>query len=170
MTVLVAAASRYGATDEIAERIGADLASLGVDVEVKKLEDVRELDRYEAFVLGSGIYLGTWPKRARRFVDEHAAEFSAHPTWLFGSGSIVGHPPVADDPNAVRTTLVETLVKSTHAREHKLFAGKLDKRKLGLAAKLSVSLARATEGDHRDWQAVDAWAAAIARELQQTKA
>ena len=150
MTVLVAAASKYGATDEIAERIGADLAGLGVDVEVKKLEDV-ERARPVRSVRCSGA-ASTWG-RGR---NGHAASstrtrpsFLPHPTWLFGSGSIVGHPPVADDPNAVRATLVETLLKSTHARERKLFAGKLDKGKLGLAAKLSVSLARATEGDHR---------------------
>jgi menaquinone-dependent protoporphyrinogen oxidase len=168
MTVLVAAASKHGATDEIAERIGADLAERGLDVDVKKLEEVADLGGYEAFVLGSAVYLGNWLKEARSFVDAHAGALAERPTWLFASGSIVGDPPVADDPNALRAGLVATLVETTHAREHKLFAGKLDKSKLGLMEKAAVRGAHASEGDYRDWEAIDDWAAAIARELQQS--
>ncbi len=40
-------------------------------------------------------------------------------------------------------------------------------RKLGFAEKASVRMARASEGDYRDWQAIDDWAAAIAQQLQQ---
>jgi menaquinone-dependent protoporphyrinogen oxidase len=166
MTVLVAAASKHGATAEIAERIGAELVEQGVDVEVKELDMVGELDRYEAFVLGSGLYLGTWLKEARRFVEMHASELARRPTWLFASGSIVGDPPVDDDPQAVRAGLVEKLMAVTRAREHKVFAGKLDTRRLGLAERASVRLAHAHDGDYRDWQTIDAWAAAIAHELQ----
>jgi menaquinone-dependent protoporphyrinogen oxidase len=170
MTVLVAAASKHGATDEIAERIGADLTGRGLDVEVKKLEQVADLSGYEAFVLGSGIYLGTWLREARTFVDVHAEELAERPTWLFASGSITGDPPVADDPKAVRSGLAETLVETTHAREHKLFAGKCDKSTLGFFEKWAVRMAGAREGDYRDWQTVDEWAAAIAEELQHTRA
>ncbi|HEX5881029.1 MAG TPA: flavodoxin domain-containing protein [Actinomycetota bacterium] len=81
MTILVAAASKHGATEEIAERIGAVLAEHGVEVDVKKLRDVSGLAGYEAIVLGSGIYLGKWLKEARRFVEVHAAELAQRPTW-----------------------------------------------------------------------------------------
>jgi menaquinone-dependent protoporphyrinogen oxidase len=167
MKVLVTAASKHGATNEIAERIGAVLAAHGVEVDVKKLQEVSGLAGYEAVVLGSGIYLGKWLKEARRFVEVHAAELAQRPTWLFASGSIMGDPPVGDDPNAMGAGLVEWLVETTHARELKLFAGKLDLRKLGFAEKASVRMAHASEGDYRDWQAIDDWAAAIAQQLQQ---
>ena len=167
ITVLVAAASKHGGTQGIAERIGANFAERGLAVEVKRLEHVEDLGGYDAFVLGSGIYLGNWLKPARRFLDAHAAELARRPTWLFASGSIVGDPPVADDPNALRAGLAERLVETTHAREHKLFAGKLDTRKLGLLEKAAVRGAHASEGDHRDWDAIDDWSATIARELQQ---
>jgi menaquinone-dependent protoporphyrinogen oxidase len=166
MTVLVAAASRHGATVEIAERIGAGLTERGLSVDVRTLADVRDVDRYEAVVLGSAIYLGQWLKEARAFVDLHASELAERPTWLFGSGSIVGNPPVADDPNAIRASLVEKLISTTHAREHKLFAGRLDSTKLGFVEKLPVKMAHGREGDWRDWEAVDAWAAHIADQLQ----
>ena len=59
MTVLIAAASRHGATSEIAARIGARLAERGIDFEVKKLEQIGDLRDYDAFVIGSGIYLAS---------------------------------------------------------------------------------------------------------------
>jgi menaquinone-dependent protoporphyrinogen oxidase len=166
MTVLVAAASKHGGTEEIAARIGGDLADHGVAVDVKKLEDVHRLEGYDACVLGSGIYFGNWVKPARGFIDRHAAELAQRPTWLFASGSIVGDPPMGDDPKALRAGLAERLVEMTHAREHKLFGGKLETSKLGLAEKLPVRMAHGREGDWREWAGVDEWAAAIAHELQ----
>ena len=165
MTVLVAAATRHGATGEIADRIGADLVERGLEVAVKRPRDVTDVSSYDAVVLGSAIYFGNWMKEARTFLDAHAGELALRPTWLFASGSITGDPPVADDPNALRPSLAETLVTATHAREHKLFAGKLDSSRLGLPERLPVRMARGREGDWRDWHEVDEWAGAIAREL-----
>jgi menaquinone-dependent protoporphyrinogen oxidase len=166
MTVLVAAASEHGATEEIAAWIGAGLAANGIDVDVRKLDDVDDVARYDAFVLGSGVYFGQWVKGARSFVDGHAGELANRPTWLFSSGPIVGDPPPADDPAAMRAGLVERLVETTHAREHKLFGGKLDKGDLNWCEKVAVRCAHASEGDHRDRTAVDEWAVKIARELE----
>lgn len=166
MRVLVAAASRHGATAEIAGRIAADLGDRGLFVEKQTLplaDD--EVGRYDAFVIGSAIYLGKWLKDATRFLEAHTAELNAHPTWLFASGSIVGDPPVGDDPNAMRASLAEKLVAAAHAREHKLFAGKLDSSKLRTREKLPVRMAHGREGDWRDWQQVDAWADSIATAL-----
>lgn len=166
MTVLVAAASRHGATQEIAERIGADLAERGYDVDVKELHEVGDLAGYEACVVGSGVYLGSWLKEASRFLDAHATELAERPTWLFASGSIVGDAPAGDDPNALRTGLAEKLVDATQARGHKLFAGRLDSSRLGLLEKAAVRGTHARDGDYRDWEAIDDWAAQIAAELE----
>ena len=167
MTVLVAAASEHRATAEIAFWLGAALAENGVDVDVRKLEEVAEVGGYDAFVLGSAVYLGQWLKTARSFVDDHAGDLARRPTWLFSSGPIVGDPPPPDDPRAVQAALVARLVETTHAREHKVFGGKLDKSNLNWCEKIAVRCAHASEGDHRDRAAVDEWAATIARELEQ---
>ena len=167
MTVLVAAASEHGATAEIATWIGAELTANGIDVDVRKLDDVDDVARYDAFVVGSGVYFGQWHKGARSFVDDHAGELASRPTWLFSSGPIVGDPPPADDPAAMRAGLVEKLIETTHARDHKLFGGKLDKADLTWCEKIAVRCAHASDGDHRDRAAVDEWASSIARELEQ---
>ena len=89
MTVLIAAARKHDATREIAARIGTRLTERGIDVEVKSLEQVAELGGYDAFVIGSVIYLGNWLKQAYRFLDAHLVELTQRPTWLFASGSIL---------------------------------------------------------------------------------
>ena len=167
MTVLVAAASEHGATAEIAAWIGAGLAANGLDADVRRLDEVDDIAHYDAFVLGSGVYFGQWVKGARSFLDDHAGELANRPTWLFSSGPIVGDPPPPDDPAAMRAGLVEKLVETTHARDHKLFGGKLEKRDLNWCEKVAVRCAHASEGDYRNRAAVDEWAASIARELEQ---
>jgi menaquinone-dependent protoporphyrinogen oxidase len=166
VTVLVAAASRHGATEEIAARIGGDLAECGLRGEVKKLGDVEAVEPYEAVVLGSAIYMGNWLKEAREFLDQHADELSQRPTWLFASGPVTGALPVADDNRGLRARLPEQLVEKTHAREHRTFAGKLDINTLHGIEKAIARGVHATEGNQRDWKAVDEWAAGIANALQ----
>jgi menaquinone-dependent protoporphyrinogen oxidase len=131
-----------------------------------EIDDVVDLGSYDAYVVGSGIYLGNWLKQARRFIDAHAAELSRRPTWLLASGPIVGEPPVGDDPHALRAGLAERLLAATHAREHKLFAGSIDMSKLGLLEKVVVRGAHANARDHRDWGEIQRWAEGIAAELR----
>jgi menaquinone-dependent protoporphyrinogen oxidase len=166
MTVLVTAASNHGATDEIAARIAADLAEMGIDVELSKPGEVQDISPYDAFVVGSAIYFGQWLKPAKKFIEAHEGELSRRPTWLFGSGPIVGDPPT---PDAEETAKGDALAARVHAREHKVFAGKVDESKLNWCEKIAVRCAHAREGDYRDWQAIDEWAIAIGRELQQKR-
>jgi menaquinone-dependent protoporphyrinogen oxidase len=163
MNVLVTAASEHGATREIAARIGTSLTQQGVDAEVKKPEDVHELARYDAFVVGSAVYMGHWLKPAKSFVEAHADELSRRPTWLFSSGPIAGDPSTAEPQDSVDG---DSLAEAVHAHDHKVFAGKLDKSRLNWCERVAVRCARARDGDYRDWHAIDGWANAIAQELR----
>ena len=58
--VLVAYASKYGATKEIAEKIGEVLQDAGCSVDVHSVSDVKDLSGYQAVVLGSAAYIGGW--------------------------------------------------------------------------------------------------------------
>jgi menaquinone-dependent protoporphyrinogen oxidase len=163
MTVLVTAASEHGATREIASRIADDLARNGIEVDVKAPEQVGELSGYDAIVIGSAIYFGQWLKPATNFVEANHDELCQRPTWLFSSGPIVGDPAAAEPADAAKG---DTIAASLHAREHRLFGGKLDKSQLNWCEKIAVRCAHAQEGDCRDWAAIDEWTATIARELR----
>jgi menaquinone-dependent protoporphyrinogen oxidase len=166
MTVLVTAASQHGATAEIAARIAGALVDDGFEVDVKRPDEVNDLGPYEAFVVGSAVYLGHWLKPATTFVEAHGDELARRPTWLFSSGPIVGNPPrpVPDDARQG-----DELAGEINAREHKVFPGKLDRSQLNWCERVAVRCAHASEGDHRDWNEIEAWAAAIGGELRQAR-
>jgi menaquinone-dependent protoporphyrinogen oxidase len=129
---------------------------------VRDPADVQGLTQYDAFVVGSAIYLGQWLKPAKSFIESHTNELSRYPTWLFSSGPIVGDPPTADPQEAAKG---DVLAEAVDAREHKIFPGKLDTSKLNWCEKIAVRCAHAQDGDYRDWGAIDEWTAKIAREL-----
>jgi menaquinone-dependent protoporphyrinogen oxidase len=161
MRVLVTAASKHGATAEIAEAIGRALAGSSLDVSVVRAEDVTTVAGFDAVVLGSGVYAGHWLEPARRIVDHHAGDLRERPVWLFSSGPI-GDPPKPEPEESVDVADIEAAVEP---REHRVFTGKIDKSVLGFAEKAILLAVRAGEGDYRDWQAIDAWAGRIAAEL-----
>lgn len=161
MKVLVSAASRHGATAEIARAIGETLTDAGLEAVILPPDAVTRLDGYGAVVLGSGIYLGHWMDAAKNLVDRHGAALAALPVWLFSSGPI-GEPPKPDeDP----TDLAE-IMEAIHPREHRLFAGKVDKAVLGLGEKVILKAIRSPEGDFRPWADVREWATGIAATLK----
>ena len=160
MRILVTAASKHGATEEIGHRIAAGLEGAGLSVVDVAPETVISLDGYEAVVLGSGIYAGRWIDSAKAFVTRLRPELAAKRVWLFSSG------PVGDPPQPVEEPAdAAEMVKATGAIEHRVFAGRLDKGSLGFGEKLIVNALRAPEGDFRAWAEVDDWTASIARAL-----
>ena len=72
MRVLVTAATRYGATTEIAQAIAETLGERGLDATVLPAEQVEEVDGDDAVVVGSAVYAGHWLKPARQLVKRHA--------------------------------------------------------------------------------------------------
>lgn len=155
--VLVAFASRHGATDELAHAIGQELSQSGVSVDVRPMDEVDSLDGYSSLVLGSALYLGSWLPAARAFLERHRDLIAAKPTWLFSSGPIEGTPAEPFDASG--------LVAATHARDHHLFGGRLDRRSLNPLERLIARIGGAQEGDYRDWAIAAAWATAITRSL-----
>jgi menaquinone-dependent protoporphyrinogen oxidase len=56
--ILVAYASKYGSTAEIAKKIGEVLRGSGLEVNVVSATEVENISSYEAVILGSGVYAG----------------------------------------------------------------------------------------------------------------
>lgn len=160
MKVLVTAASRHGATAEIARAIGETLSEAGLEAVTCPPDAVLTLDGYDAAVIGSGIYIGHWMDAAKHLLERHAAELATRPVWLFSSGPIGDPPAPVEDP----ADLAE-MMEATHARGHRLFAGKVDRDALGLGERVILKAVRVPEGDFRPWDEVRAWARDIAAAL-----
>lgn len=160
MHVLVTAASRHGATAELAAVIAEQLAALGVSSDLQAPEDVAEVTGYDAVVLGSAVYAGRWLGSAKELVRRCGDQLSERPVWLFSSGPVGAPPKPDEDP-----VDAAAMVVATGAREHRVFAGRLDRQRLGVAERLVVGMVRAPDGDFRDRDAVRQWAARIVDEL-----
>jgi len=81
--ILVAYASRAGSTAGVAEAIGATLAESGAQVEVRLMNDVKDLAPYRAVVAGSAIHGGKWLPEAMQFMRTHRAAFAQKPFAAF---------------------------------------------------------------------------------------
>ena len=161
MNVLVSAASKHGATRDIGEAIAGALVANGLDVEFVEPERVDSLAPYEAVILGSGIYAGRWLEPARRFTERFHAELRSRPVWIFSSGPI-GEPlaPTEEPADGRR------LMRELDAREHRVFAGRLNNADLGWVERTITGMLKAPNGDFRDWDAIRDWTDEIALALR----
>lgn len=166
MRVLVTAASKYGSTEEIARAIGRSLGERGLDVEVARPEEVDGIAGFDAVVLGSAVYAGHWLDAAKDLVDRSGEALRALPVWLFSSGP-VGDPSrkmvekMGEDP-----VDVSAIVAATNAREHRVLAGKIDRKNLSFPERAMLMAFRGLEGDFRDWEEIAGWASEIADALE----
>lgn len=163
--VLVAVASRHGATRDIARAIGDRLETgpAALEVVVLPVEQRPDPAPYDAVVLGSAVYAGRWLEPARTYATSHAAALRTKPVWLFSSGPIGSPPFPPDEPHDAGP-----LREVTGARAHRVFPGRLDKTLLGFGERAMVTAMRAPLGDFRDWAAVRDWADEISAQLAAT--
>jgi menaquinone-dependent protoporphyrinogen oxidase len=178
MKVLVAYASRHGATKGIAERIAETLDRNGLDVTLERITPDLDATGYDAYVVGSGAYAFHWMKEATRFVRHNAGMLSTRPVWLFSSGP-VGTETVDKKGNDVLETArpkeFAELAAIMLPRDEQVFFGAYDpdadpvdfaERFMHGFMRLMPSVRDALPaGDFRDWPAIEAWAQRIAREL-----
>lgn len=164
--VLVAFASRHGATREIAATIVRCLhesevgRSAGLSAVLAPVQRAPDLAHFDAVVLGSAIYAGRWLEPARRFAETMAPELCNRSTWLFSSGLVGGPPGLAHDVDDARR--IGGLVR---ARAHRVFPGRLERRLLSSVEQCLWSRGPAAAGDFRDWSAVRGWSEGIVADL-----
>lgn len=164
--VLVAYATKYGATAEIAERIGTGLRDAGLDVHVTPADRAGDVTTYTAVVLGSAVYAGSWRKEAAEFLAEHELALATRPTWLFSSGPTGDGDPVELMKGWEFPEAQQPIADRLHPRDIRFFHGAIDLKKLNFAEKLLVKGIKAPVGDFRRWDDISAWAMEIAQVLQ----
>ena len=163
--ILVTYATRTGFTAGVAEAIGKTLAEGGVEVDVLPMQAVKDLSSYRAVVAGSAIRDKKWLPEAMQFIQAHQAELAQVPFAAFLVCMTLAMPGsekyrqfVADFMQPVRL-LVKPISEG-------LFAGGLDIKKVTsfrdrLLFRVSVLFGVWSEGDHRDWNAIRAWAESL---------
>jgi menaquinone-dependent protoporphyrinogen oxidase len=159
--ILVTYASKTGSTVGVAEAIGKTLSASGATVEVRPMKSITDLSPYYAVVAGSAINGGEWLPEAIQFMRAHQAELS-HKRFAAFLVCMTMAMPNEKYHEHVSTWLAPVRALAMPVSEG-LFAGALDISKIPsfadrLRFRLSVAFGVWSEGDHRDWNAVRAWA------------
>lgn len=171
--ILVTYATRGGTTADVAEAIAVTLIEHGGQVEVRPVQAVRTLEPYGAVIVGSAIQGKRWLPEAVQFVQTHRVELSHKPfaaflvclTLALNNEQWRTQANVADWLTPVRA-LVTPISEG-------YFAGVLDISTIPsisdrLKFRASVMSGVWSEGDHRDWEAIRAWAKDLAAKLAST--
>jgi len=160
MKILLTSSSKHGSTDEVAAVIAERLRASKIDVDIQRPEDVDGVDDYDAFILGSAVYMTKWTQEAVDFTRRFHEPLKARPVWAFSVG-LSGLPKgKVSDPMRIGPVLL-----AIDPEDHVTFPGRFDPSKLSLRERSIARLGGASEGDYRDWDQVRQWADAIATSL-----
>jgi menaquinone-dependent protoporphyrinogen oxidase len=177
MSVLVAYASKYGGTRGIAERIGEVLSAAGVTATVQSVTSAADLGGYDAFVLGSAAYMGSWMKEAVTFARQNRDVLASRPIWLFTSGPLGTGTTDAQRQDVREAAVPKQMTEMREllgARDHTVFFGVSDHTHFDLRDRLIYTVLGGkrlvVDGDFRDWPEVEAWAKTIALALKPVSA
>jgi menaquinone-dependent protoporphyrinogen IX oxidase/phosphohistidine swiveling domain-containing protein len=169
--VLVGYATGAGSTQGIAERIAAGLRRATVEVVVRPLDPDLDPTGFDAFVLGSAVHDQRWLPAAMDFLHTARPSLGDRPLWVF---SVVGVAPRGPIRRALVRQEVQkidrTFPPGLTPREHGVFAGVVATKGLPVWGKLFWLAVGGRPGDHRDWPAIDRWAAEIAAALPHRRA
>jgi menaquinone-dependent protoporphyrinogen oxidase len=163
MTILVAYSSKRGSTAEIAETVAATLRREGLGVCLEPVEAVASLDRYDAVVLGSAVYMKRWRGDAKHFLKKHRKALRQRPFWVFSSGPV--GDPAKDDPDWIEPPKLAEKVEDMGGRAHVVFGGCVPAEPQGFMERAMAEGVPKEYRDRRDWDEIRGWAQQIAAEL-----
>jgi menaquinone-dependent protoporphyrinogen oxidase len=158
--VLVAYATRYGSTEEVAHAVGKRLGELGVGADVQRARQVRSVADRKAVVLATPFYFGSMLAEARRFLERNRDSIERSHLAIIALGPI----SASEELRAARAQLDRVLaamqwVKPAAAA---MFVGKYDPSMLRLRDRLIAALPGSPlhgvpAHDDRDWDAIREW-------------
>ncbi len=167
--LLVTYASKYGATKEIAEKLGEVLRLAGPQADILPVTGVRDLAPYHAVILGSAVYIGKWMKSAGEFLNKNGRDLAMRPVWLFSSGPTGEGDPVALLDGWRYPADQKPIIDRIQPRDIVVFHGNISLAHVNLIEKTAVKALKKPFGDFRNWDAITAWALSIARALEEAE-
>ena len=151
-TVLVVYATKHGSTREVAADVGCVLRQTGFEVEISPAREVKNLDRYQAVVLGGALYMGRLHKDARKLLKRVGGELASLPLAVFAMGPKSTEPHELEAAGAQLERALNA-VPEVKPLTTAIFGGVM---KFGRKKAL----------DARDWNAIQTWAEEVAGKLR----
>ena len=164
--VLVVYASKYGATKEIAEKIGEVLRQEGLIADVRPAKDAGDPADYKAVIIGSASYMFNWRKDASGFLNKFEKVLAERPVWIFSSGPLEKGDPVQLLKGQILPKSLQPVVDRIKPRDIAVFHGAIFMDKLNFFEKWMMQRVKTGVGDFRDWDMITKWAKNIADALK----
>jgi menaquinone-dependent protoporphyrinogen oxidase len=163
--VLVAYASTYGSTQEVAEAIAATLRECGLAVDIQPLAKVGTLAGYGAVVMGAPLFMFHWHKDALGFLSRHREALIQRPVAVFALGPFHDE---AKEWQEVRGQLDKELAKFPWLRPFaiEIVGARFDPTRLRFPWNCVPALKQMPASDIRNWTAIRGWARELAPSLQ----
>ena len=157
---LIAYATKYGTTKEIAEEILDILTENGIECDLINVMETGTIDAYDAVILGSPVYMGKMLVEARDFCQKYMP-FLAHKWFAIFVDGISCCPP---GENSERTLFaaIDEMKDYVNPTEKKVFSGSLNPSVLTEADAQIADMVHPPVGDFRDHEAIRTWAREIA--------
>ena len=161
--ILIAYGTRTGTAEEVSGTIANVLADHGAEVKVLPARDVKDVDGYDAVVLGTAVRVGRLMPEVVRLAKANRERLSGVPVALF-----LVCRTMREDTDETRQRASEFLAplrELVTPVSEGLFGGAVRPKRTGLIARLALRLVKAPKGDFRNWDAIRAWATDVAPKL-----
>lgn len=171
MTILVAYASSYGSTQEMARGLASDLKITGYAVDLSPVEEVTTLQPYQAVILGTPIHCGLWAKPMQQFLYRTRHDIATKPLYAWITCMRVLED--AGYEHAQRYYVTPELRSLPSVRSIEVFAGRVVPSELTWQDASMVQKRYDGEqtitvlrGDYREWTRFHEWAQTIVTDLK----
>jgi menaquinone-dependent protoporphyrinogen oxidase len=164
--ILVAYASKCGATSEIAGAITESLCAGGLSAELKKASHVTSLEGYQGVVLGTAIYMGNPLKEAAKFIEDFGSQMAEIPFAVFDVCLTMKELTSENEKTALG--YLKSISEIVAPIKTGTFGGRIDYATLPPLYSMFAQADKAgilAEGDFRNWEAIGTWAKDLGRVL-----
>ncbi len=164
--ILIVYASEFGTTGEIAVAIGDALCKEGNTVDTKWIKKVKDINNYDAVIIGSAIQYEDWMPEATEFVKNNQNILKNMPVAYFITCMALSRKEEGAMQQAIEySDKLCAFVPQVKPISVGRFAGVLDYSKIPFLKRLMVkgvmAINKIKEGDYRDWEAIRSWTKSI---------
>ena len=160
--VLVAYATRFGSTHEVAAAIVHELNTAGLQAQSAEAGSALNPDEFDAFVIGSPMYGGKWMSEAAMFTAIMAERIGSKPVALFSMGTLgVNSPDAGHVEHAAFVERIGSVAPGLNIVSDTNFTGYFERANLPWYLRIVDRFVTNPQGDHRDWNAIKCWARSL---------
>ncbi len=163
MNILVMYATRFGATQQVAETIAQTLRDEGQKVNLLPIQEISSLEEYHAAFLGSAVNYGNWLPHAVKFVQARQEAFNSIPVALFTVH--ITNVGGGDRSRRNRQAFSEEVRALLNPVDEAFFAGKFDRRSARELLPKWIAWLVPTI-DLRKWDSIREWTKKVLQKME----